>query len=99
MEARNLAPVAAAASEPIPIRRRSPLSAVTAVQALCNRMKNKLVKPMTQERLLRATCGFTSTDDFCLSTLVLMTKQLQRLPPSYISNVFLFVTFSRIANL
>ena len=49
------APVAAAAIEPTPIRRRSPLSAVTAVQALCNRMKNKLVKPMTQERLLRAT--------------------------------------------
>ena len=42
----------AAASEPNPISKRRPLIAITAVQALCNKIKRKLVRPMSQEPCL-----------------------------------------------
>ena len=42
----------AAANEPNPISKRRPLTAVTAVQALCNKTKSKLVRLMSQEPCL-----------------------------------------------
>ena len=47
----RMAPAVAAAREPTPISRRTPLKAMNAVHALCRSMKQKLVKPMSQERL------------------------------------------------
>jgi len=42
----------AAANEPNPISKRRPLTAITAVQTLCNKIKSKLVRLMSQEPCL-----------------------------------------------
>jgi hypothetical protein len=49
MEAKIFTPDTAKASELIPINRRRPLMAITAVHALCSRINRKLVRPMIQE--------------------------------------------------
>jgi hypothetical protein len=46
---KNFKPDEAAASEPIPINRRSPLIAMTAAHALCSKIKKKLERPMSQD--------------------------------------------------
>ena len=53
----------AAASELIPISKRSPLTAMTAAHALCKRMKPKLVMLMSQEPF----CPRTDAGNLALS--------------------------------
>jgi hypothetical protein len=68
MEKINPGMTEAAASEPNPISKRKPLTANTAVQALCNKTKMKLVRPMSQERCL---CLCRARTPVCSVTMLL----------------------------
>ena len=59
----------AAANEPNPISKRRPLTAITAVQALCNKIKMKLVRPMSQEPCL---CPFSAGTHVCSVTILVI---------------------------
>src|ERR1700679_2923564 len=61
----------AAASEPNPISKRRPLTAITAVHALCNRINMKLVRPMSQEPCLRPSLAGAPV---CLVTILLSSR-------------------------
>jgi hypothetical protein len=62
----------AAASEPNPISKRRPLKAITAVQALCNKIKRKLVRPMSQEPCL---CLFSAGTPVCSVTILVSSSE------------------------
>ena len=62
----------AAASEPNPINKRRPLRAITAAQALCNKIKMKLVRPMSQEPCL---CLFIAGTPVCSVTIHLSSSE------------------------
>ena len=68
----------AAASEPTPISKRRPLTAITAVHALCNKIKMKLVRPMSQEPCL---CLFGASTPVCSVTILLSSSQTLSAPP------------------
>jgi hypothetical protein len=68
MESINPGMKEAAASEPSPMSNRRPLIAITAVHALCNKIKMKLVRPMSQESCL---CFFSAGAPVCSVTMLL----------------------------
>jgi hypothetical protein len=62
----------AAASEPNPMSKRRPLTAITAVHALCNKIKMKLVSPMSQEPCL---CLFSAGTSVFSVTMLLSSSE------------------------
>ena len=62
----------AAASEPNPINKRRPLRAITAAQALCNKIKMKLVRPISQEL---CPCVFVAGATVCSVTILLSSAE------------------------
>src|SRR5580704_1464124 len=72
----------AAANEPIPINSRSPLIAITAVQALWRRMNRKLTKPMTQDRT-QLRCSL----DLSIDATIFSIAFLRRCSVDYTSDV------------
>jgi hypothetical protein len=59
----------AAASEPNPISKRSPLIAITAVHALCNKINVRLVRALSQEPCL---CLFCAETTVCSVTILII---------------------------
>src|ERR1700742_3383874 len=57
---------AAAANAPSPIRTRTPLIAITAVHALCKRMKKRLVRLTNQRVFLSVSTVVTFASTCCL---------------------------------
>ena len=62
----------AAANEPNPISKRRPLTAITAVQALCNKTKSKLVRLMSQEPCLGL---FSAGTRVCAVTILVSSPE------------------------
>ena len=78
-------PDAANASDPTPMSRRRPLMAMTAVHALCSKIKRKLVRPMIQERPVATSALDAVTWTSCSTTV----------SPSTLDHACLYVTFER----
>src|ERR1700728_4402050 len=72
MENMNPGMKEAAANEPNPISKRRPLTAITAVQALCNKIKSKLVRLMSQEPCLGLLSAGTRV---CSVTILISSPQ------------------------
>ena len=68
----------AAANEPNPISKRRPLTAITAEQALCNKIKSKLVRLMSQEPCL----GLVSAGTRVCSVTILISSPESLSAPS-----------------
>jgi len=72
MENMNPGMKEAAASEPNPMSNRRPLIAITAVQTLCNKIKLKLIRPMSQEPCL---CFFSARAPVCSVTMLVSSSE------------------------
>ena len=69
----------AAANEPSPISKRRPLTAITAVQALCNKTKSKLVRLMSQDPCLGL---FSAGTCVCSVTILVSSPESLSTPSS-----------------